>query len=703
MSHNLTMSMINNAALLLVLSIICEVRYLIQIRNKILSHIFTGVLIGLIAIAIMVFSYELIPGVFVDTRTILLCVAALFFGLYPASIAGAITIFYRLLLNGPGLIPGVADIILSIVLGLMFRRLIDLKASKFRWLKLYIFGLIVHIVYLICSFLMPWDIAVSFLRQIAFPMTAIYPIGTVLLSLLLLRQKERNEALFRAAEAESRYRCVFDNDHAVMLLIDPKNGNITNANAAATRFYGWQEAVLNSMNFSQINTLPPEKVRAMTEASANRWSHFTCKHYKASGETVDVEIYSGPIYYCGKKLLFTIIYDVSLRNAALDALQDSEERFRTLVDNAPDAIFVMTNRRITFANKAGINLLGADSADDLIGMPGYKIIHPDYYGVIAQYTNKLKKRHSQSLSSEMICIKLDNTFIYVDVIIAPIKYNNIIGELIFARDITERKRLQEKEQAMEAQLRQQQKLEAIGTLAGGVAHEINNPLNGIMNYAQLILDASDENSGNAFYSREIISETERISEIVKNLLQFSRQEKQSHSYASIYDIINKTLSLINTIIKKDRITLDIQLDEDLPNFKCRSQQIQQVLMNLLTNARDAVNEKYAESDNDKKVISLRCGEYADERGRWLRLTVQDYGNGIPAELRERIFEPFFSTKPKENGTGLGLSITYGIVSEHRGRIRFETECGEYAKFIVDFPVDNGWSLNTQALAAGGIV
>ena len=114
-------------------------------------------------------------------------------------------------------------------------------------------------------------------------------------------------------------------------------------------------------------------------------------------------------------------------------------------------------------------------------------------------------------------------------------------------------------------------------------------------------------------------------------------------------------------------------------------------MNLLTNARDAVNQKYTEFD-DNKIIRLRCSEFQSAGRRWLRITVTDTGCGIPPELRERIYEPFFSTKPKEIGTGLGLSISYGIVSEHHGKITFESEVGTYTRFILELPVDNGWTL-----------
>ena len=155
------------------------------------------------------------------------------------------------------------------------------------------------------------------------------------------------------------------------------------------------------------------------------------------------------------------------------------------------------------------------------------------------------------------------------------------------------------------------------------------------------------------YTREIIRETERVSNIVKNLLQFSRQEKQSHSFASVYDIVNKTTSLINTLIKKDQIELDIQLEENLPNIKCRSQQIQQVLMNLLTNARDALNERYT-SYSPGKIIRLSANKFSVNGEKWIRIVVEDHGNGIPQAVLDKIFNPFFSTKDKDKGTGLGL-------------------------------------------------
>ena len=137
---------------------------------------------------------------------------------------------------------------------------------------------------------------------------------------------------------------------------------------------------------------------------------------------------------------------------------------------------------------------------------------------------------------------------------------------------------------------------------------------------------------------------------MKNLLAFSRQDRQTHSPARMQDIAAATLSLVRALFSRDQIAVEADIPADLPTFKCRSQQIQQVLLNLLTNARDATNERYPESDPEKRVrIETRLLE-RDGR-RWLRTTVADFGNGIPAELRERIFDPFFTTKPQGAGDG----------------------------------------------------
>ena len=251
------------------------------------------------------------------------------------------------------------------------------------------------------------------------------------------------------------------------------------------------------------------------------------------------------------------------------------------------------------------------------------------------------------------------------------------GVVLNARDITEARKIEE-------HLMQSQKIESIGTLAGGVAHEINNPINGIMNYAQLILDGMEKENPSAEYAREILHETGRIAGIVRNLLTFARNEKQSHSPARLADIVSSVLSLIQTVMRHDQILLEVDIPEDLPRINCRSQQIQQVLMNLLTNARDALNGRYPGYSPEKK-LRVFAGTIQKNGRNFIRTTVEDQGTGIAPEIRDRIFDPFFTTKPKETGTGLGLSISYGIIRDHGGELSGKASRVASRGFLWIFP------------------
>jgi PAS domain S-box-containing protein len=270
----------------------------------------------------------------------------------------------------------------------------------------------------------------------------------------------------------------------------------------------------------------------------------------------------------------------------------------------------------------------------------------------------------------------------------------ISGFIVNARDITDRKKAETEREELRAQVIQSQKLESIGTLAGGVAHEINNPVNGILNYAQLIRDNLDAGSKHYEFASEIIVETERVADIVRNLLTFARQDKQTHSPARMTDIVKGATTLIQTIIRGDMIELEADVPDDLPELKCRSQQIQQVIMNLLTNARDALNERYKEYD-ENKIIRIHACTIEREGHSWIRTTVEDHGAGIPEKIRERIFDPFYTTKDRSKGTGLGLSISHGIVVDHHGELTVESVPNEYTRFQLDLPVDNGWELDEQ--------
>lgn len=238
----------------------------------------------------------------------------------------------------------------------------------------------------------------------------------------------------------------------------------------------------------------------------------------------------------------------------------------------------------------------------------------------------------------------------------------------------------------EAQVIQASKLASVGELAGGVAHEINNPINGIMNCADILMSSVREGTRERQYVELIRSEADRVAIIVRNLLTFSRQEREEHSQARLTDIVNVVLSLSGKSIAKAHIDLTVDVPEDLPKVRCRSERIQQVLMNLIINALHALEERYPGADPNKKLF-IRGAVVSLFGRRHMRLTVEDYGTGIDPTHIDRLFDPFFTTKGRDKGTGLGLSVSDGIVKEHGGTLSVESEFGNFTRFHVDLPLD----------------
>lgn len=687
--------LIINSAVLLALSVIYEIGFLLPQNLQFLRKYLNGLLIGVAVVAVMSVPFHMNsdPGIVFDTRSILLFSAGLVFGPVPAIFGAAIAAVFRAVTGGTGVYTGLAVIVTSTAMGILLRSWILASQRAERWFKCYLASLTNHVVMILCFFLIPMPTALTVIRAIVLPVLIIHPIVTVLLCSVLLHQIERNEAMIKISEDEDNYRSLFDDNRAVMFLTDNKTGAIVDANQAASRYYGWTRHKLRSMRIFDINTMPEAQLREQFTNAFNKKiypMHF--KHRLADGRIRDVEVFSGPIRIAGRGLIYSIVHDISDRMEADLKLQESEARFRSLVEQAPDGIFIVQDDKFLYLNQAMVRLYNAKSADELIGTRPSDRFHPEVYDEITKRIQLLNDARGIMPPTEEIHVRLDGATIHVSAAAVPLTIGGQHAGLVFVRDITRQKQLEEERASIEAKLQQQQKLEAIGTLAGGVAHEINNPVTGIMNYAQLILDSARPDDSSAEYAREIIHESERVSAIVRNLLQFSRQEKQSHSFASVSDIISQTVALIRMIFKKDQIILEIQIDDDLPPIKCRSQQIQQVLMNLLTNARDSLNDKYPAFHPDKRII-ISGHLFSQDDANWVRLSIEDHGVGIQPDIGSKIYEPFFSTKPKDKGTGLGLSISYGIISDHHGTSSYETEVGQYTRFDLCLPVDNGWCIN----------
>ncbi|PRQ03762.1 Sporulation kinase E [Enhygromyxa salina] len=369
----------------------------------------------------------------------------------------------------------------------------------------------------------------------------------------------------------------------------------------------------------------------------------------------------------------------ALDNARLyAALGRSEARWRSLVDGVPDIIALMDGH----AQLEFVNHLAPYDADpnELVGRRAEQVMDPASRAAWREAFSECVRTGSPRELEVCVAPEGLPRCWYMTRVVA-------VGEgsdtkyLTISTDISERKLL-------EAQVRQQQRLESLGTLASGVAHEINNPVQGILNYAELISAHADDCETVLEFSAEITCESERVAAIVRNLLAFSRQEReQQREDARLEELVAATLSLILAVIRKDDVRVIVDVPPDLPAVSCRPQQIQQIVMNLVTNARDALNERY-QGYHDDKIIEIRAASFERGGQAWVRLTVADRGAGIPKDVRARIFDPFFTTKGRDQGTGLGLAVSHGIALEHGGELGVETEPGVGTRFHLDLPVDH---------------
>jgi PAS domain S-box-containing protein len=256
----------------------------------------------------------------------------------------------------------------------------------------------------------------------------------------------------------------------------------------------------------------------------------------------------------------------------------------------------------------------------------------------------------------------------------------VAGYLHVVRDVTDKK-------LMEMQLIQSEKMASVGELAAGVAHEINNPLSGILSNAEFLQEEIPEEETERHEEiREIMANSERIRVIVRDLLSFSRQkDSELFGPVDVAKVIQASLNLTMHQMTLDNIRVIRKVPEDLPLVHGNANKIEQVLINVLSNARYALNQKYPKP-HEEKILEMEALAVQREGRPHVRIRCTDHGTGIPREIMDRIVHPFFTTKEQGKGTGLGMSISYHIVRDHGGALGFESEEGRYTRVSVDLPV-----------------
>jgi two-component system NtrC family sensor kinase len=365
-----------------------------------------------------------------------------------------------------------------------------------------------------------------------------------------------------------------------------------------------------------------------------------------------------------------------------ESLRASEARFRrlsqefhVLLNATSDALLLVSrDLKVVWANKSASSLFEEVEAPDLTGRHCYDIMHQrsgpcqDCY-LIRSFSTGLTESFSYSSRGGRL----------LEARAFPITEEDgeMRNALAVITDITERT-------ALQAEASRAGHLASLGELAAGIAHEINNPINGVINYAQLLVNKSPEGSRENDLAGRIVQEGDRIARIVRGLLSFARENTDEKSACSLQKIIDDTVMLTAAQLRHDGIRVQVNVPEEIDDIIANPQQIQQVFLNIMSNARHALNLKYSGAQKDK-TLSISCENIVMGRSPFARTTFYDRGTGIPAEVLDKVMVPFFSTKPSGQGTGLGLSITHNIVKDHGGRIMIESEEGIYTRVIVDLP------------------
>jgi len=491
---------------------------------------------------------------------------------------------------------------------------------------------------------------------------------------------ERNRADEALRESEERYRTLFEGSRDT-IYITTREGKFIDINKSGLELFGYTREELMSLNVQETYANSTDRDKFQKEIGQKGFVRdYELKLRKKGGTEIDCLLTStvwrsndGSILgYQG------IIRDITEHKLMEEALRDSETRYRTIFENTGTAMLILEeDTTISLANAETEELTGY-SREEVEGKKKWTefIVKEDLERMIEYHHLRRIDPNVSPKNYEFRSIdakgQIRNIFLTVSMI--P-KTKKSVASLL---DITDLKRAEEEKAALQEQLRQSQKMEAIGRLAGGIAHDFNNLLTIIKGYSQLSLLELKEGDPLWGNMKEIQKTTDRAADLIRHLLAFSRRQILDMKVLDLNSILRDLDKVLHRIIGED-IELVTILAEDLWRVKVDPGQMEQVIMNLAVNARDGMpsgGKLTIETANVELDEGYARSHIAVTPGRHVMLSVSDTGVGMTPEVKERIFEPFFTTKEKGKGTGLGLSTVYGIVKQSGGNIWFYSEPGQ---------------------------
>jgi PAS domain S-box-containing protein len=506
-------------------------------------------------------------------------------------------------------------------------------------------------------------------------------------------RRAMNDELGRSVDAlgasESRFRAVFEQAAVGMTLVD-LDSRFLRVNQRFCDITGYTRDEILGRTYSEM-THPDDRAGDRRHVAdiltgkcdTARWQK---RYLRKDGQTIWIAITIAPLRIPNEPLrMLGVVEDITERMRAQEALQQSEERFRQVVEQAPEGILVTIGLEIRYANSAAVRMLGADSSASLVGTHVLGRMHTDEREISRERCMQTERGIPAPLSSRRM-LRLNGETFPAEVQAVSIVYDGQPAALAFFRDVTDQNRVAEERARLEQSFQQAQKMESVGRLAGGVAHDFNNHLTVINGYCDMLLDALGPDHPMEEELSEIRAAGTRAAALTQQLLAFSRKQIAEPRPLVLNEVVEEFSRLVRRLIGDD-IEVVTRMQPDLGPVLADKGQMHQVLMNLAVNARDAM------PTGGRLTVSTRHADFdeasaaaQDARpGAFVVLTVEDTGTGIPPEMLQKIFEPFFTTKPMGVGTGLGLATVYGIVEQSGGWIRVASEPGRGTTFRICLP------------------
>ncbi|MBU2501536.1 PAS domain S-box protein [bacterium] len=793
MTFEAFLALIHNALVLLALGLLFPRLAGWLFHRSSWRRMVAGAAVGGIGLSVMSLHWTAAPGVVFDTRSVLLSLSGLFFGLAPTLVAAAMMAALRVAMGGAGTVMGISVIIATAAMGLVWRGRSGTSLHRLGWLHLYLFGLAVHLVMILLMGTLPGALMWPTLKAVAVPVLVIYPLGTVLLGRLLVTEREEMELARAVAESERKYRLYIDSAPTGVFVAD-SGGRYVEVNDAGCRMTGYsREEILGrpvtdfsppedkasgSAHFDAVQTsgkstgvlsflrkdgsvgwwsveavalgdgrfigfstdvselkrleleaaaserklneaqqlarigswdcdLATGTVRASPEAfriygadevplTLGMIKQFPLPEYRPrldeamkaliAGEgPYDVEfrirregdgsirdIHSLATYDPVKRIIAGTIQDITRRKQAERAIRESDERFRAVFEHAAVGIGIVgLDGRWIRANERLCSLLGYTAGE--LQMRSFEATtHPDDLDEDLRLGGECLAGRRSFFTMEKRYIHKQGHEVWVELTVSLIR--SAAGEPAYfisvVQDIGTRKRLEQEHDRVEAELRQAQKMDAVGRLAGGVAHDFNNMLNVILGYAEVVLEDIDPEDPHRPSLEGIRSAAERSAQLTGQLLAFSRKQIVAPGVLDLNEAVASQKKLLDRLIGEN-VEITFVPGEDLWPVRIDPSQLDQILANLAVNARDAI------AGVGRVLIrtaNLRLEEGTTRQGDpipagdFVLLEFGDTGKGIASEHLDKIFEPFFTTKPVEQGTGLGLATVYGVVTQHGGHL-----------------------------------